>query len=165
MCGVIRGGAGYGGMQRLWKWIKILCLGIFLAWQAVEDFRNKTIRMDLVLIFGILGIILSFPNGESWTRVLKEILISCLPGILLFVFSHICPGMIGDGDGFIFLITGIYMGMIQNWLLIYMSFLIVGVVGIINLFVSKEKKKAKCYPFVPFIFSAFVMIEMWGMRV
>ncbi len=149
----------------MWEWIKVLLLGIFLAWQAIEDYYKKSIRMDIVLIFGGMGIFVYFLSQGIQISVIKELLVSCLPGVLLMVISHICPGTIGDGDGLVFLVTGIYMGLAKNGILIYLSFLLVSMVGGLMFFLPKRKKRASCYPFVPYIFSAFILIEIWGMRI
>ena len=142
----------------------MIVLGIFLAWQAIEDVKSKSIRIDAVVFFGIFGIVLRLLESGFQVNTVKELLVVCIPGGVFIIISYLFSGMIGEGDGMIFLISGIYMGMMKNVLLIYFSFLLVSIGGLGVVLFYRKRNRGKSYPFVPFIFAAFLVLELWGMR-
>ncbi len=148
----------------MWEWLKIFLVGIFLAWQAVEDLRKKSIRMDAVLLFGIIGVCLYVATEGIHLEMAKEVFWACVPGMVLTVISKFCNGALGDGDGMIFLVTGLYLGGVKTGWLVYCSFLLVCIVGLCVLVIETRPKRQRSYPFVPFVFSAFIMLEIWGIK-
>ncbi len=153
----------------MWGVGKAVLLGLFLGWQTLEDLRSKSIRIDGVLLFGSVGLFLGFvQNGMSWDTV-EKLVLACIPGIGLLFLSKLWPGAIGEGDGLIFLVTGVYLGGTENGMLCYLAFGLAAVVGLglsfWKNFWQKVKGNDQGYPFVPFVFSAFLILKIWGIRV
>lgn len=135
------------------------CLMGLLAFLAVEDWKSKKIPMVPVLLCGILGMVfhLIFKERSIW-----DILGGLLLGVLLYFISVITKGKIGKGDGFLFMVTGVYIGFWNNLILLWLSCVVAGVIGI-AIIVWKRKSKNYQMPFVPFVLlSGCIMVFLGG---
>ena len=141
--------------------IREMVLFVFLGWEMIEDLRYRMIRMDVVMIFGVLGVVF---------RIVEKILVdrsllwSVLPGLILLFIGKVTKHTIGEGDGWIFLVNGLYLDGLTNGKLCYLSFCLVTLWGIVQSTACKIKNKS-CkmeYPFVPFVFLAFLVVLIWG---
>lgn len=138
--------------------MEIGCLTGLLSLLAIEDFRSKQIPVVPVLGCGILGVIFHLIYQ---TRTIGEIIGGLLIGCVLYGISVCTKGKIGKGDGILFMVTGVYLGFWLNLLLLWLSCVIAGVVGVaIVLF----RKKGRHYqiPFVPFVLISEVLLLMVG---
>lgn len=134
----------------------------FLGWQAVEDLRHKSIRMDGVIIFSVLGILLQVGCRESWGECVMKLLLGCIPGVVMLILSVVWKGQIGEGDGFIFLVVGLYLGGLFTGVVCYVSLVLVAIIGVILWFWRRYSKQEQSnYPFVPFVFAAFIILKVW----
>lgn len=79
-----------------------------------------------------------------------------LTGLFLLAASKITRGQIGSGDGIVFLITGISLGMERNFLLLLGSLFIAFLYSLILLLIKKTRWK-DAIPFLPFVFAAYVL--------
>lgn len=135
------------------------CLMGLLSLLAVEDFRSKQIPVVPVFLCGILGVIfhMVFHRRTVW-----DIIGGLMIGVLLYGISVFTHGKIGKGDGFLFMVTGVYLGFWNNIVLLWLACVIAGGIG---MFVLVFRKKGKNYqmPFVPFVWiSGFVLLLMGG---
>lgn len=138
-------------MQQLWAMKEVLMLFLFLGIETIEDLRYRSIRMDWVILFLIAGILMQWIEPEE---SLLSVLAGCGIGMLLILISYF-PGIgLGSGDGWIFVVTGIFLGGIKNALLCYLSFVLAAVIGSLGIMISKRwgNKKNHTLPFLPFIF-------------
>lgn len=145
----------------MWGAVRVVLLGLFLAWQAIEDYKTHSVRMDGIQIFGLLGVGIRLISEGIALDILTSIVASCVPGLVLLFLSKLFTENIGDGDGYIFLVSGIYLDGLKNGVLFYLSFLLAGLLGLALYMFPKGSVKKKVYPFVPFIFSAFLCVELW----
>lgn len=80
-----------------------------------------------------------------------------IPGILLLVLSKITKGAVGQGDGFFFLVSGMYLGFWDNVALLFFGLLICSLWGmgmlIWGMFEKKRIKNVQL-PFLPFLVPA-----------
>lgn len=135
---------------------------VFLAWEAYEDSRSMTIRMDAVLIFGLIGIMVNIIERDLTAGAI--LLGSGLGGVLLIV-SRLSKGQLGEGDGWVFLVSGLYLGGMGNMQLCYLAFLLVLVCGLMHLVTGLflRRRALKELPFVPYVFAAFLVMNLWRM--
>ena len=135
------------------------CLMGLLSLLAFEDFKSKRIPMLPVFLCGILGVILHI---FFQTRSIGEITGGLLVGVALLAISIITRGKIGKGDGFLFMVTGVYLGFWNNLLLLWLSCVLAGIIGIFILVIKKKDKRYQL-PFVPFVWvSGIVLILLEG---
>ena len=134
--------------------IKIVVLGVFLLIEGIRDLQKHKVSMITVMIAGILGVIFQFGIiQENGLKIIGGILI----GIVLLSLAKITREKIGYGDGWIFVVTGIYMGFRNNMYLLLLSLFLASLVSICLLVFKKVNKKTEL-PFVPFILPGYLLL-------
>ncbi len=119
---------------------------------AYEDIKKKQIRVITVLVFGILGLVFHMLNMEMdiW-----NILGGMLVGAILFLVSILSREQIGKGDALMLTISGIYLGLFGNLILLWGATFILGLAGI---GCRAFNKKVRSLPFAPFLLLVYILI-------
>ena len=88
-----------------------LLLGLFgIAW---FDYRTKLIDARWLWIVGVAGLVLLF--SQNGVMAVRQIFAGVVPGALLLLFAWISGESVGFGDGWLFVVTGIFLGIVcQN---------------------------------------------------
>lgn len=134
-----------------------LLLLFYLIVCCYTDLKKHTINLLISIIFTLLGIITGiFLFDYSFISMV----ISLIPGISLFVISLIFPASLGLGDGLIFTICGIYLGINLTIQLLFLS-LVISCIFSILLIIKKHSLKYQ-FPLAPFIFVSYVFILFTG---
>ena len=134
--------------------IKIVVLGVFLLIEGIRDLQKHKVSMITVIIAGILGAIFQFGIiQENGLKIIGGILI----GIVLLSLAKITREKIGYGDGWIFVVTGIYLGFLSNMYLLLLSLFLASWASICLLAFKKVNKKTEL-PFVPFILPGYLLL-------
>lgn len=134
--------------------IKIVVLGVFLLIEGIRDLQKHKVSMITVMIAGILGVIFQFVIiQENGLKIIGGILI----GIVLLLLAKMTREKIGYGDGWIFVVTGIYLGFHSNMYLLLLSLFLASLVSICLLVFKKVNKKTEL-PFVPFILPGYLLL-------
>ena len=134
-----------------------LLLLFYLIVCCYTDLKKHTINLLISIIFTLLGIITGiFLFDYSFISMI----ISLIPGIFLFVISLIFPASLGLGDGLIFTICGIYLGINFTIQLLFLS-LVISCIFSILLIIKKHSLKYQ-FPLAPFIFVSYVFILFTG---
>lgn len=134
-----------------------LFLLFYLIVCCYTDLKKHTINLLISIIFTLLGIITGiFLCDYSFISMI----ISLIPGISLFVISLIFPASLGLGDGLIFTICGIYLGINFTIQLLFLS-LVISCIFSILLIIKKHSLKYQ-FPLAPFIFVSYVFILFTG---
>lgn len=134
--------------------IKIVVLGVFLLIEGIRDLQKHKVSMITVMIAGILGVIFQFGIiQENGLKIIGGILI----GIVLLLLAKMTREKIGYGDGWIFVVTGIYLGFHSNMYLLLLSLFLASLVSICLLVFKKVNKKTEL-PFVPFILPGYLLL-------
>lgn len=134
-----------------------LLLLFYLIVCCYTDLKKHTINLLISMIFTLLGIITGiFLFDYSFISMI----ISLIPGISLFVISLIFPASLGLGDGLIFTICGIYLGINFTIQLLFLS-LVISCIFSILLIIKKHSLKYQ-FPLAPFIFVSYVFILFTG---
>lgn len=119
---------------------------------SIEDVKTKRIHVIWLAVFAAEGILCSV---LFWKRPLGEILTAMIPGILIFVLSSAVSGSIGEGDGMLLTITGIFLEV--SFVLSMLTVAVFLSAGY-ALFLYIVRKKSRKYemPFIPFLLIAFI---------
>lgn len=125
-----------------------------LGIHSIEDIRKKKITITITLFSAILGVVLHlcFQNQSIYSM-----LAGMLSGGVIVGISRITGGMIGMGDGMVFMLTGLYLGVEKNLSLMFLSFALAGVWALISMILFHKKKNDRI-PFVPFLFISYVIL-------
>lgn len=125
-----------------------------LGIHSIEDIRQKKITVMITLFSGIIGILLHiwFQN-----RSIYEMLSGVLAGVCILLFGRLTNGGIGAGDGILFMLTGLYLGLPENITLMLLSFTLAGVYGLCQV-VIKNKSQNEKIPFAPFLFLGYFLM-------
>ena len=138
-------------MQQMWEQAAMMGM---LAICSAQDIRKKEIRLNLVLFFGILGIIF---HMLFRVHSIGNLLLGMMVGIVLLLAGVVSEGRIGAGDGVLLTVTGVYLGLEGNLTLFFGALVLCGVWAL-GLLVLRKKKKTDCIPFVPFLLAAYVVM-------
>ena len=132
--------------------MKELVFGIWLGIQGYFDFKYKEIPLWLSLFGGGLGIFLCIIEKRN----IMDVLLACIPGVILLIFSWLTKEVIGYGDGIVFLIMGTYMSLSQICAIGMSAFSIAGIFALILIVIFHKKGKDQI-PFIPFLVLAYGM--------
>lgn len=132
-------------------YIKIFVL-IMLIIFSVEDILYREISVKVILVFLLMGIgIRVYDNTLLSTEIFWGIFI----GMIIIASSIILAGNIGVGDGIIFVLTGLFLGIADNLRILIFSVTISGIIGGL-LIILKIKKKDYKMPFTVFILISYI---------
>lgn len=135
--------------------ILFVFFSIFLIFCTYTDFKDNQISLPLCLFFGAGGIAcnLIYPQYR-----IETIVGGVAIGIFMLLLSKITREAIGYGDGVVILVSGIYLGFVQNLtMLLYGLFLSAIISGILLVF--RKRKWRDQVPFVPFLLAAYLLMQ------
>lgn len=132
---------------------KLICLLLFLGWEAWIDSKEKYIAVKEVILFGILGLVFSLYLDKS--RILLFQLTGMIPGLLAIGTARITEEAIGYGDGLLLLVCGCYLGVFVTAGIFFMALLIC-MPYMMYLLISGRAGKKTEIAFAPFLLVAYV---------
>lgn len=122
---------------------------ILLVIFGIEDVRKKSLSLPmLVAAFGFALLFRLFLFGE-W----KVGVAGVGSGILVWLIGKISQGQIGQGDGFLLMITGIMLGFWKNMEL-FLAALFFCAFYSAGILILRKKGRGYRIPFVPFLAGA-----------
>lgn len=129
-----------------------VALLLILALAAYKDYKEKQISIYLPFFAAIIGIVLHLVYQE---RSLKDILLGMSIGMMFLVCAWIGKGKIGAGDGMMLMVSGLFLGIWDNVVLVMTA---LGLTGMVALFLVTVMRKERDYrlPFLPFLFTAYL---------
>ncbi len=128
----------------------------FLLICAYTDIRDRVIHVRVLLPFLAAGLI---PAAFSGRDALISAFAGALCGAVLLILSFITKGAIGEGDGLVLAVTGVYLGFFHNIRLLFLALFLSAIVSVISIFL-KGWKKDREIPFMPFLLVAFIFTEI-----
>lgn len=132
---------------------KCLLLG-FLFVFAWFDLKKRELPLLLLGICGAVGaLIFRMTDTLAWQDLLGGL---CVGGGML-LFALVSKESIGMGDGLLFCVTGIYLGVWQNLLLLFGAVLFCAAAGAV-LLIRKKCTRKQQLPFAPFVLAADVAL-------
>lgn len=136
-------------MREMWSQIAVIGM---LAICSAEDIRKKQIRLNVILAFGIVGVILHM----LWQmQTIENVLLGMGVGAALLLLAMFTGGKIGIGDGVLMVVTGIYLGLEQN-LELFLCSLFICAVYALCLLIFRKKGRKDTVAFVPFVLVSYV---------
>lgn len=136
-------------MQQMWNEAVVMSM---LALCTAQDMKKRQIRLNFVLVFGILGVFFHM----LWRMLsIGNILLGMSVGAALLLLSVLTKGGIGVGDALILIVTGIYLGLEKN-LELFLFGLFLCSMWSLGLLVLRKKSRKDSIPFVPFLLAAYM---------
>lgn len=129
-------------------WIEIL-LFLFLGICALRDGINKEIPLGIVWI-GISVALILHATGAMGEKTWLSIVVSVLPAAMFWMISFITREKVGYGDGWVLLMIGLFVGLIECFLILMIGLILESVILLILLAFHKVRKDGEV-PFVPFL--------------
>lgn len=128
-------------------------MGSLLGINTILDIKKREISLVSIIIYGIIGIVMLFiEKSTSLSSTVGGFLI----GIGIMILNKLTKDGIGIGDGYIVMVTGIYLGFQRNAGLILYAMLLAAGYSVFLLIIKKVDKKEKI-PFVPFLFLSYLI--------
>ena len=119
----------------------------FLGICTAFDCRKKQVPL-IVILTGIVLAFLCRITGVIEDTVWTEILLAILPGVLFLVLAFLTREKVGYGDGWMLIMTGLFLGEQRGLLCLVFSLLLESLVVIVLLAFKKIKREEEI-PFAP----------------
>lgn len=129
------------------------CIG-FLGVCGVFDYKSKEIPLWIFWLFGLLAMLVSFFQGDLFTWSMA---VALLPGVILFLLGK-CTGKIGEGDGLMVLVLGMYTDGLVCIRVLFGGLLLTAVTAV-GLLLNKKGTFGTELPFAPFLFISCVVYK------
>ena len=129
-----------------------MALFIFLLLSALIDAATKEVSVKLLAVFGGIGIIF-YCIGRPVS--VREELMGIAIGILILGICRLTGGKIGEGDGYLLIVTGIYLGLYRNIELLFGG-LLLSALWAVGLIIVKRAGRNVQMPFIPFLFLSYL---------
>lgn len=132
--------------------IRQLSMLSVLAICSYEDMKNKRISIKWLMIFAAEGSLLWIFYGE---QSIFEMITAICPGLCVLLLAWITRGGIGEGDGLLLMVIGIFLG-VADVLKIFLYGLFLSGAYAAALFVIGKKDRKYEIAFIPFLLLAFI---------
>ncbi len=127
----------------------LLCALAAFAW---IDIKKREIPLFLLGASAAAGLLLCVVTGSpSRAGLFGGILV----GGILLLCALVSRESIGIGDGLLFLVTGIYLGLWGNLVLLFLAAVLCALAGL-ALVLAKKYTRKQSLPFAPFVLAADV---------
>lgn len=126
--------------------------GIFLSVCTFQDIKTGKIAGNLILLFGVLGILIDFLFHIPWQECAKGM----FPGMIILLFGKLSKEQIGYGDGLVMCVLGFFLSGRKNINLLLTALFLCAICAVI-LFVTGKLKRRMTVPFLPFLTAGFVI--------
>ncbi len=126
-----------------------------LAW---FDIKKQEFPLWLLCVGGAVSVCVTLLVGEF---SIHKILGGALVGGMLILCCACTKESVGFGDGLMFVVTGIYLGLWKNLLLLLGATAICAVFGAV-LLITKRAKRNDRLPFAPFVLASEVLMLLLG---
>lgn len=151
----------FGLSFELFKFIVFIC---FLIVIGIIDLETTDVYLKTTLpgiIIGIIFIIIGgcFYGYDVWSYIYGGL----LGGGLIYAIVFLTHGM-GSGDAEICLLAGIFLGFKLTIVMMFLSFVIGGIIGLL-LIVTKRKSSKDYIPFGPFITLGAILTVFFGQQI
>lgn len=139
-------------MCKVADWIILALLGGC----AISDWKRKEIPLYLLIVMSVDVLLLSICCGS---QTVGSRIGGALIGVLLFVIGKFTKEAIGDGDSWLILLLGVYLGTIKLLQVLFAASLTAGIFSLFFLWTRRWKKSATI-PFVPFLFVMYLGVML-----
>lgn len=139
--------------------VKRLVYLLFLTVHAVTDIREKQIYVTPLVLQGVAGIMFQLCSGQRGVATA----LSCLPGLICLGVGRLSGEKIGYGDGWMVLLSGLYLSPAQMTVQLFWSFLTAFFYAAWVLATGRLSEKSEI-PFAPFFLIGYFGGVLYGQR-
>ena len=137
-------------MVAWWEFLRNCLFSVILISAAWQDIRFRGIGNVFLMVAGGMGLVVSVGSGREW----GEVFISVILGILLLGLSYLTDGGIGEGDGWFFVVSGLFWGLKENLLLLLSGILFSSMYSLVlaaAVLARSGSIRRKTLPFLPYL--------------
>lgn len=130
--------------------IRIIVFILFWCIAAWQDLRMKSVSLWVFIVFGIAALLIR--RGIS-----LDMIFSAGIGLILLGIGMLSRGAVGEGDGIFFLVSGLYLPVIDNCLLLLYGLLFCSMFSFIIItagIIANRNLRGRTVPFLPFLLPA-----------
>lgn len=138
----------------------IMILLVYLIVMAVYDIRRREIQPWCSAAAAVLLAVRQIYLITQGEVAVYAAFWGTAIGILLILLSILTSGEIGMGDGVLFLISGLLLGIYENSILLFLSLLLTAIVSGV-LIVIKRVGRKDTLPFAPFVLAGYGVMCLW----
>lgn len=128
---------------------------LFLSVSSISDFRSRTISLGWIRLWMAAGLVWDICKVCSGDRMIAELLCAVIPGACLLCMAYF-SGAAGMGDGFAWLVVGLFYGSENCWGAFAASLFFIFVWSAGLLILKRSCRKARL-PFLPFSLAGTVL--------
>lgn len=132
----------------------VFCFYLLIG--AIWDIRSRQLPGIWLWAGSFIGGIYAFLQISAGERMLQNLILSLLPGVLFYLFAKTSQTM-GVGDAWLILISGLYLSFYELIKLLSAAFFL-SALGSMIIVIVKRKMKNQKVAFVPFLFLAAAML-------
>lgn len=121
-------------MYLKWGYIVALCI-VFVS--VYRDIRQHRINIYLLIAGSFLAVVTRVMTDAP----LKEGVVGCIPGILFLICGYMTRHAIGYGDGWMFMIIGMCLGIQESVLVLSICLILIAIYGLFMMVVRKKTRK------------------------
>lgn len=132
--------------------LREMALLVFLFISALIDAKTKEVSVRILVIFGLLGL---FFYWIARPVSLREEVMGIAIGVIILCICRLTGGKIGEGDGWLLIVTGIYLGLYRNIELLAGGLLLSAFWAVV-LIIWKRVGRDREMPFIPFLFLSYL---------
>lgn len=126
--------------------------GFLLLLAAVEDFKEKEIKLNYILAIVVIGISYLLLSPQ---KSIPDVIGGVALGLVMIVISILSDEQIGKGDGMIMAAVGIMVGFRTGLIMLCVASLIQSIISIIVLS-TKRGNRHTALPFVPSLLIGYI---------
>ena len=137
---------------------------VFLGTAAWQDLRTRSISLEVLAGGAAVGIITCI-----WKeRLPGEIVLAMIPGIMLLLIGMLTRGLLGEGDGWFFIVSGFFLGWQECVMLLISGQIFCGIFGLAimvgaQIGTGSENIRKLRLPFLPFLLPASLWMVLMRM--
>ncbi|HKM34270.1 MAG TPA: prepilin peptidase [Lachnospiraceae bacterium] len=128
------------------------------------DLKYKRIPVALLVTAGIVSLADLIMHGVlgSLPNIFLSRIIGMIPGTLLLLLSRLTKEKIGQGDGILLIILGLFMGFDGILVILCIGLFLQSLLACFLLIIKKADIQTKI-PFVPFLLAGNIMVFVYWM--
>lgn len=133
-----------------WEFLRTGLFSLILISAVWQDIRFRGIGKVSLMLAGGMGLVVSAGSGREW----GDVFISVIPGILLLGLSYLTDGGIGEGDGWFFVVSGLFWELEENLLLMLSGILFCSMYSLVlaaAVLARSGSIRRKTLPFLPYL--------------
>lgn len=130
----------------------VLLLALFVV--SWSDYKTQLLDARQLILIGTIGILLC----GSW-ETLWQAISGALVGIGILFVAWCTRESIGFGDGWLFVVTGVFLGFKENAVLLLGTLILAGVFAVVCV-ALKKKGRNESMALGPFVLTAYVLFVL-----